>query len=81
MMCSHLGNVWHEGQRGSSAEGAAQSLLCQGFALPLEQVVSLLGGLELRLHQSQRLARGEDCFSGLGELADAARVERASSGG
>lgn len=40
-------------------------VLCKGFTLPLEQVVTGLGALELALHQPQRLARGEDGLSRL----------------
>ena len=38
-------------------------VLGQGLALSLEQIVASLGALELALHQTQRLARGEDGFA------------------
>jgi hypothetical protein len=37
--------------------------LGEGFGFALEQVVALLGALELALHLAQRLPRGEDGFS------------------
>jgi hypothetical protein len=58
--------------------GECRRLLGQGLALPLEQVVALLCGLELRFHQPQRLARGEDSFSGLEVLLSISTYERVS---
>ncbi len=38
-------------------------LLGEGFTLPFEKTVPRLGTLELTLHGSQRLPRGEDSFT------------------
>ena len=49
----------------SGKDVTARTATASGRVLVSEQVVALLRGLELGLHQPQRLARGEDCFSGL----------------
>lgn len=41
------------------------SVLCEGLALSLQQIVAGLGALQLALHQAQRLARRKDGFSRL----------------
>lgn len=62
MAWAHRGSVCGElGQQASEPmRRRLGSLLGQGLALALEQVVAGLGALELALHDAQRLARGED---------------------
>jgi len=48
--------------RRSSGALKRSNALGESFALSLEQVVSSLGALELTLHSSKRLPRGEDGF-------------------
>ena len=51
-------------------------LLGEGFTLPLQQAVTGLGSLELRLHDTQRLSRREDGLAILGTcLVRPIRVE------
>lgn len=48
-----------------AAMRTGRGLLCECLTLALQKIVASLGALQLRLHQPQRLARGEDGFSRL----------------
>lgn len=62
---AYLGSAWTwlaELQKGTMDN---RCVLCQGFTLSLQQVVTSLGALELAFHHTQRLPCREDGLSGL----------------
>lgn len=66
-MGSYLGNVFAVSVSRALHNGRwmGSGILCEGLALPLEQVVACLRPFQLTLHQPQRLARGKDGLSRL----------------
>jgi hypothetical protein len=59
----YLGNVYNTLLASFPTQFNRANVLCESFTLSLQQIMSGLSSLELRLHQSQGLPSREDCFS------------------